>query len=327
MFIGDALAMPVHWYYNRGALRRDYGRLTDFVAPRPIHPDSILWRSSYRAANPRGEILHEQSRYWGQRDVHYHQFLAAGENTLNLQLGAELLESVCAKSGYDHADYTRRYLAFLLEPGRHRDTYVEECHRNFFTRYAKGFDAEDCGEDDVHIGGLVNLAVLAVALREDPDHAHAAVQQHLALTHRGRIVSECARALTELLLRLLNGGDDARLAATGLIEGTRIGWLNHHALLGWLDRPDDVVIGTVLSPACYLEDAFPAVLHLARKHAADFEGGIVSNTNLGGDNCHRGAVLGAILGAALGESGIPPRWITGLHAHHRLRGLIDLLTG
>ena len=25
MFIGDALAMPVHWYYNRQALYRDYG--------------------------------------------------------------------------------------------------------------------------------------------------------------------------------------------------------------------------------------------------------------------------------------------------------------
>ena len=44
--IGDALTMPVHWYYNRQALFRDYGRVTDFLAPKNPHPDSILWRSS-----------------------------------------------------------------------------------------------------------------------------------------------------------------------------------------------------------------------------------------------------------------------------------------
>jgi ADP-ribosyl-[dinitrogen reductase] hydrolase len=29
--IGDALAMPVHWYYNRQALKEDYGRVTDYL--------------------------------------------------------------------------------------------------------------------------------------------------------------------------------------------------------------------------------------------------------------------------------------------------------
>ncbi len=56
MFIGDALAMPVHWYYNRRALQEDYGHITDFMAPRNPHPDSILWRSEYQAANQKGEI-------------------------------------------------------------------------------------------------------------------------------------------------------------------------------------------------------------------------------------------------------------------------------
>lgn len=33
MFIGDALAMPVHWYYNTKALEADYGWVTDFMEP------------------------------------------------------------------------------------------------------------------------------------------------------------------------------------------------------------------------------------------------------------------------------------------------------
>ena len=78
-FIGDALAMPVHWYYDRAALKRDYGIVRDYVAPRNPHADSILWRSEYTPLNERGDILHDQGQYWGQRGIHYHQFLQAGE--------------------------------------------------------------------------------------------------------------------------------------------------------------------------------------------------------------------------------------------------------
>jgi hypothetical protein len=42
LFIGDALAMPVHWYYDRMALHRDYGQVTGYLDPRNPHPDSIL---------------------------------------------------------------------------------------------------------------------------------------------------------------------------------------------------------------------------------------------------------------------------------------------
>ncbi|MDA3896444.1 MAG: ADP-ribosylglycohydrolase family protein [Desulfobacteraceae bacterium] len=51
MFIADALAMPVHWYYDREALIRDYGWVTGYLAPKNPHPDSILWRSSYSPRN------------------------------------------------------------------------------------------------------------------------------------------------------------------------------------------------------------------------------------------------------------------------------------
>ena len=76
-FAGDALAMPVHWYYDRAALRHDYGVVRNYVAARNPHPGSILWRSEYTALNERGDILREQARYWGQRGIHYHQFLRA----------------------------------------------------------------------------------------------------------------------------------------------------------------------------------------------------------------------------------------------------------
>ena len=100
MFVGDALAMPVHWYYDRRALSRDYGHVTDYLPPRNPHPDSILWRSSYRPSGPKGDILHDQARFWGRSGIHYHQFLQAGENTLNLKLSALLIESLNQQRAY-----------------------------------------------------------------------------------------------------------------------------------------------------------------------------------------------------------------------------------
>ncbi len=75
-----------------------------------------------------------------------------------------------------------------------------------------------------------------------------------------------------------------------------------------------MVIGRRLSPACYIDDAFPAALYLAWKYADDFESGVVANAMVGGDNCHRAGVVGALLGAAVGLGGIPKRFLDGLVA-------------
>jgi ADP-ribosyl-[dinitrogen reductase] hydrolase len=49
----------------------------------------------------------------------------------------------------------------------------------------------------------------------------------------------------------------------------------------------------------------------------------MANANAGGENCHRGAVLGSLLGAAIGEKGIPGDLIAGLHAHNDIKKEID----
>jgi ADP-ribosylglycohydrolase len=74
MYIGDALAMPVHWYYDRNNLKRDYGTVTDYLSPRNPHADSELWKHHYKPPGPNDDILHDQVRYWGKRDIHYHQY-------------------------------------------------------------------------------------------------------------------------------------------------------------------------------------------------------------------------------------------------------------
>lgn len=65
---------------------------------------------------------------------------------------------------------------------------------------------------------------------------------------------------------------------------------------------DSDVVGGRYSTACYITDSWPSILYLAYKYVNDLQTALLANTNLGGDNVHRGAVLGVILGLATGRT-------------------------
>lgn len=300
--VADAVAMPVHWYYDREALRAEYGEITGYLAPKNPHSGSILWRSQYTAANEKGEILHDQARYWGQRGIHYHQFLKAGENTLNFQLATELVRLCEKNGGYDADAWLDRYIDFMLTPGNHRDTYVEEVHRGFFTRYASGKPPRKCAIHDEHIGGLAQVPALCFILRDAPlPTLRSAIKEHVGLTHAHANVLRAADTLARLLFRLREG-----LSVHEAIRREAGDWLSGTQADGWTRQPDTHVIGQRFSPACYIAESMPASLYLVWKYHNDFSAGILANAMVGGDNCHRGAVVGSLLGAA---NGVPLRWL------------------
>eukprot|EP01047_Picozoa_sp_COSAG01_P101434 COSAG01_NODE_31171_length_602_cov_1.664016_1_plen_112_part_01 len=83
LHIGDALAMPVHWYYGAPEqIRRDYGSLlTGYEAPKERLAGSIMSLSS-TGGGGRGSdkgtvvgdiILHGKRKYWARGgNYHYH---------------------------------------------------------------------------------------------------------------------------------------------------------------------------------------------------------------------------------------------------------------
>jgi ADP-ribosyl-[dinitrogen reductase] hydrolase len=224
--VADALAMPVHWYYDRLALRRDYGRVDRFLPPRNPHPNSILHRSRYIPVSPAADILHDQAKYWGQEGIHYHQQLHAGENTLNFQLARALYQQIAANGRYDSGAWLRLYCDCMRIPGWHRDTYVEEYHRAFFTNLARGRKPEACGIEDIHIGGLVPVAALFAGIEDGGETLVNVVKKHVALTHNAPEVIEAAAALTRILLALeagsgLKGGHRATCHRLGWTEKTQ----------------------------------------------------------------------------------------------------------
>ncbi|BHH86000.1 ADP-ribosylglycohydrolase family protein [Desulforhopalus sp. 52FAK] len=310
-FIGDALAMPVHWYYDTQALRRDYGKVDNYLKPRNPHPDSILWRSSYNPPNKSADILHDQAQYWGKREIHYHQFLKAGENTLNVKLVRELLVLLEQDGSYLAESWLDRMISFLTTQGNHEDTYMEEYLRHFFTNYGKGITPMECGRsDEHHIGGFSLMLPMLVAYAETPEYAKKIALDHLALTHGGSIMNRWGGFIASTLLNLLQGDtlQESMKKSSGDCDIT----LDYEGLESLQDYPDDTVVGKHFSSACYVEQAVPATFFLALKYCASPEESLIVNTMCGGDNVGRGAILGALLGALHGVECWPVRWREGL---------------
>jgi ADP-ribosylglycohydrolase len=221
-----------------------------------------------------------------------------------------LIASLNEKGAYDADDYLNRYISYMTTPGTHRDTYVEEYHRHFFTKYAKGIPPRKCGVQEKHIGGLVGLVPLVVFYKDDPPQARKAALEHLSLTHRGAKMEDAASLLTEVLLHTLKGIPLKEALVTEI--GKNRSPFTKYPFLKWLEEADEIVVGRRFSTACYVEESVPSVMYLALKYHDASEGGLIANTNLGGDNAYRGAVLGALLGAANGIEAFPERWIRGL---------------
>jgi ADP-ribosylglycohydrolase len=302
--IADALAMPVHWYYNREALDLDYPNLDQFCSPLKFHPDSILWRSEYNTPNEKGDILHDQAVFWGQRNIHYHQNLTAGENTANFKLARILYEQVNTAGHYCETAWLDLYIKKMLTPGWHHDTYLEEYHRGFFTRYAQGKDSRKCGIRDEHIGGLATVPALVAALMGSEQHQKLdrekisqTVKTHVTLTHRHGNVLRAADCLTRLLIDLSDG-----IPLREAVMHSAGDWFSTKRATAWARQDDRVVIGRKLSTACYIDQAFPAALYLAWKYHDDFDAAITANAIVGGDNCHRGAVVGSLVGISQPQS-------------------------
>ena len=310
--VADSIAMPVHWYYNQSAIERDFGKLDSYHPPKKLHPDSILWRSEYKPLNANGDILRKQAQYWGRRGVHYHQFLKAGENTLNSLLAIELFELIRRSGHYDATRWLDHYVSFMLTPEKHNDTYVEEYHRHFFTNYASGRKPINCGVRDIHIGGLVAVPAIIAAIGPRHPDIREIVQTHVSLTHKDHEVLSAADVLVRILASVSRGAD---LRESILEEASQ--WVSKAKIARWKDHPDRVVVGGILSSACYIPDAFPAALFLAYRHAGKPANGICSNAQCGGDSCHRGSVVGSLLAAT---SPLPQSLVDGLVATPRIYG-------
>lgn len=344
LFVGDALAMPVHWYYNpRDIMKAFPGGIQKMEDAPAYHPSSIMSLHS-TARGGRGTQAGDQGReivgevilkgkraFWGKANQHYHQGMKAGENTLNAHCTRVLIRSMVAAGGYDKNRFLDDYIAFMTaDVPQHPDTYAESYHRGFFANLERGLPRDRCGavtHDTASVGGLVMLAPIAIQYFLDGNaltDVQAICRTHLFLTHPDQTIGRVADAYVELLYALLfrQNGEDPRFHLATAAQ--RSFGLNLSTLAAKA-RTDSDVVGGEYSTACYITDSWPSVLYLANKYVDNPRAALLANANLGGDNVHRGAVLGVLLGLACGHT--VDALFTALKDHQAIDDEIDALLG
>lgn len=77
--------------------------------------------------------------------------------------------------------------------------------------------------------------------------------------------------------------------------------------------------------ACYLSSSFPPTLDTIAKYLPkrDAWTGLIANANVGGENVHRGSILGAVLGSRAGYDRLPSQLVDGLYDKRDLDKEID----
>ncbi|XP_063967308.1 uncharacterized protein LOC129279362 [Lytechinus pictus] len=365
MFIGDSLSMPVHWYYDVDNIKRDFnGWLTGFEAPRKRHPTSILTISATGGAGRStfsgkqksiiGDIiLHGKLQYWTKNDrsIHYHQGMAAGDNTLNVHCA--LRAAIQASKDTDGSDdviltsIMTDYVHFMTTPNTHNDTYAESYHREFFKSWdaaggptqpeevmsfvdkrIKDLENKHLDHNIDGIGALVQPIPLIIQNANKP--LDVAAKQAVRLT-RMTHASDNLDPFVDVYARTLHGvlnGQSLREKINEALLSPPVGNFRLPTLFEEYSKKarkyekgsekrlqiyQSVV--SQLGLACYMKGAMTSMFFLAYEFHDDFEGGVLANTNCGGENCNRGAALGALLGAEAARTGktIPDRFKSGLN--------------
>ncbi|MFT7234729.1 MAG: ADP-ribosylglycohydrolase [Methylophagaceae bacterium] len=344
-FIADALAMPVHWFYQPLEIELAFpGGIQQFEAAPEFHPSSIMSLHSKRKGGRQSSdtsnsndtevvgdiILKDKAQFWDTPNVHYHQGMPAGENTLNAHCARVLMRVLAdTPESYDRHAFVHAYIDFMTtQPPAHPDTYAESYHRGFFAHFAQGRKPESCAmktHDTASVGGLVTIAPLVFSERLK-GASESAIQitcrEHLALTHPDESLMQVCDRYVKLLCGLMEGPDEEGVKALLVEAGKGTPGLN---VVGLIKRnlPDHQVVGQLFSRACYISDSWPVVLYLAYKYQNAPWQALKVNTSLGGDNVHRGNILGILLG--LQSEAVATQWFDQLLSYNAIGQEIDTL--
>lgn len=308
--------MPVHWYYNPGDIYKQFpGGIYKMEDAPAFHPSSIMslhstsqggrsYLTKKKATEVVGDVILKGKRqFWDVKNQHYHQGMKAGDNTLNAHCVRVIMRSLGSNQRvYSKETFLENYIALLTadEP-KHPDTYAESYHRGFFANLEQGVPADKCGattHDTASVGGLVMLApIVFCGLQNELSvtDVRAQCQAHLMLTHPDDYLAKIAGDYVELLARLLErdeAEDPQEIIAQAALKSINLNLKE----LSAKNYSDFEIVGGVFTSACYITGSWPSVLYFAFKYCGDVEQALIANTNVGGDNVHRGAVLGAILG-------------------------------
>lgn len=336
-FIGDALGLGPHWYYDLAELRRDHGE----------------WISGYTDPKP----------------GRYHAGLKAGQLSQAGLILRLTTESLCQRGGYDEADFCRRMdeeFFPLLDgtpmngPGGYTSQSIREAWRR---RVLQRLPWSQCGGHADTTEAIERTLALAVRYALQPEQLAATIAGNAALTQ----IDDTVVAMTVAygaILGLLVQGEAFDTALSGkLMQLSKSGRLPFHVVTsgnlqsprrgeaeppraGRFASPDALLTpnymataaidpGIRIEPAwkvsivygmpCAIYHQLPAAYYLAARFPDDFESAVLHAINGGGQNQARAMLTGALVGAQTGLGGIAQRFIDGLDDSADLLQLADKL--
>src|SRR5512136_2803866 len=323
-FIGDALGLGPHWYYDLDELRRHYGQwITDYTNPRP---------GRYHAGHKAGDL---------------------SQAGFILKL---LLRSLVAKGQYDEADFCRRMDEELLPlldgtpmsgPGGYTSQSIRELWRR---RVQQKLPWGQTGGHADTTEAIERTLALAVRYAQNPKQLARAIASNTILTQSDDTVVSMTVAYGAVLGMLVQGHRlDSHLSSKLMIL-VKTGALPFHTVTsdhlqpprpgepeppraGLFASPDALLTPSYMAAAaadpdiriepawkvsivygmpCAIYHQLPAAYYLAARFHDDFESALLHSVNGGGQNQARSILVGALVGAQVGLAGIPQRFLDGL---------------
>ena len=336
-FVGDALALGPHWYYDLAEMRRDYGEwITDYTDPRPNR---------------------------------YHAGLKAGQLSQAGYILKLTLQSLTECGGYDEADFCRRLEEELFPqldgtpvngPGGYTSQSIREAWRR---RVLQQLPWSRTGGHADTTEAIERTLAIAVRYARQPRRLATAVAGNTVLTQADDTVVSMTVAYGAVLSLLVQGHRlDTRLSGR-LMQLVKTGELPFHAVTsdnlqppkpgapdppreGRFASPDALLTPSYMAAAavdpdiriepawkvslvygmpCAIYHQLPAAYYLAARFSDDFESAILHAVNGGGQNQARAILTGALVGAQTGLSAIPRRFLDGLEDSVSLRRLAELV--
>ena len=330
-WIGDALGLGPHWYYNLEELHQDYGD----------------WIQQYTDPKP----------------GRYHDGMKAGQLSQSGFILALMVRSLIECNGYDEKDFCRRMdleLFPLLNgtpvsgPGRYTSQSIREAWRR---RVQQDLPWDQTGGHADTTEAIERTLAIAVRYTFQPSQIAAAITANTLLTQTDDTVVSMTVAFGAVLGLLVQGHSlDADLSGK-LMSLVKRGELPFHAVTrddlkpprpgdpdppraGRFASPDALLspsymaaaavdpgiriepawkVSTVYGMPCAIYHMLPAAYYLSARFHNDFESAVLHAVNGGGQNQVRTILTGALTGAQTGLSGIPQRFLDGLENIDKLR--------
>ena len=329
-FIGDALALGPHWYYNLDELHRDYGK----------------WINYYTDPKPN----------------RYHAGLKAGQLSQAGFILTLMIRSLIERDGYDTEDFCRRMddeLFPLLDgtpvsgPGGYTSQSIREVWRQ---RVQQKLPWEQTGSHADTTEAIERTLAIAVRYALHPNQLATTITKNTLLTQSDETVVSMTVAYGAVLGLLIQGHTLDKKLSGKLMKLVKDGKLLFHVVTsddfqmpkpgdpdppraGRFASPDSLLTPSSMASAavdpeiqiepawkvsivygmpCAIYHQLPAAYYLAARFHNDFELAVLHAVNGGGQNQARAMLTGALTGAQTGLSGISERFINGLEGANTL---------